>query len=149
LSPACWPNQVEATWSLRAMSHDDHSRRNQTPVHLGPRSPAWYPYGDHHGQRPEIHLVLLARHVGPIRHSPTVLICLSPANRRSDRTDKSDHGTVDSHELPGYQQVGRFATHAGVFLQQCTLLHDQSLALFPELWDRSDSTHFHQRQKPK
>ncbi|GJP51975.1 hypothetical protein CLOM_g11101, partial [Closterium sp. NIES-68] len=60
--------------SLCAMSYDDHSRRNRASVHLGRRSPAWYPYGDHQRQRPKIHLALLARHVEPIRHSPTLLI---------------------------------------------------------------------------
>ncbi|GJP66375.1 hypothetical protein CLOP_g23308, partial [Closterium sp. NIES-67] len=77
-----------------------------------------------YGGRPEIHLALLARHVEPIRHPPIVLVRLLPANRRSDRTDESDHGTVGSHELPGYQQMGSFATHARVFLEQCTLRHD-------------------------
>ncbi|GJP60203.1 hypothetical protein CLOP_g17414 [Closterium sp. NIES-67] len=115
---------------------------------LSCRSPAWYPYGDHQRQGPETHLALLARHVEPIWHPPTVLICLSSANRRSNRTHESDHGTVDSHELPGHQQMGRFPTHARVLLQQCTLRHDQSFALFPELRDGSNSTHFHQRRKP-
>ncbi|GJP86967.1 hypothetical protein CLOP_g16941 [Closterium sp. NIES-67] len=127
------------------MSHDDHSRRNSAPIHLGCRSPAWYPCGDHQRQRPKIHLVLLARHVEPIWHQPTILIHLSPANRWSDRTDRSDHGTVDSHELAGYSQVGRFATDAQVLLQQRTLRHNQSFAIFPKLRDGSDETHFHQR----
>ncbi|GJP52333.1 hypothetical protein CLOM_g11461, partial [Closterium sp. NIES-68] len=128
---ACRPDQVVTTrflssstasrkWLTSHHVDDNRSRRNCAPVNHGHRSPAWYPLCEHQRQRPEIHLAFLARHVEPIRHPPIVLICLSPANRWSDRTDKSDHRTVDSHELPGYSQVGRFATDASVFLQQHT-----------------------------
>ncbi|GJP30106.1 hypothetical protein CLOM_g22316 [Closterium sp. NIES-68] len=87
--------------------------------HLHRCSPARPTLSDHQRPRPEIHVEVLAGDMGPVRHTPPILLRLPSSNRRSNGTHQSDHGTTHPDQLPRSCSVGRFPAHVGVFLQQC------------------------------
>ncbi|GJP57281.1 hypothetical protein CLOM_g16302 [Closterium sp. NIES-68] len=108
----------EKNGTFRTLSHDHHNRRNNQTIHLHCCLFAQPTIGDHQRLRPQVHVQVMAREIGTVRHPPTIFICLPPANRRTDRLHQSDHGAADSHQLPRFRNNAPSATtnHSPFFL---------------------------------
>ncbi|GJP87017.1 hypothetical protein CLOP_g16984 [Closterium sp. NIES-67] len=130
------------------LSHDNHSRRNNQTLHLHRCSSPRPTIGDHLRSRPQIHIQVLARDMGIVRHPPAILVRLPPTNRRADRVNQLDHGTTDTHQLPRPRPMGGIAAHGGICLQQCPIHNDYSLTIFPQLRVGSHRSHNDKHRQP-
>ncbi|GJP78263.1 hypothetical protein CLOP_g8587 [Closterium sp. NIES-67] len=115
---------IDENGAFRTMLYNHHSRRNRATVHLDRCSPTRDTSSNHQRSRPEVHVEILAGHVGSVRHTPAILIRLSSPNGQSDKQDEPDDGAADSDKLPQPKQMGGRASHVGIFLQQCALSYD-------------------------
>ncbi|GJP30149.1 hypothetical protein CLOM_g22620, partial [Closterium sp. NIES-68] len=133
---------------LRTLSHNNPSRRYSEAFHLHRCSSARPTLSDHQRPRPKIHVQVLAGDMGAVRHTPPLFLRLPSSNRRTDKANQSNHGAADTHQLPGSCPVGRIPAHAGIFVQQCPIRHDYSLAVFSKLRHGSDSPDDYQHRQP-
>ncbi|GJP47149.1 hypothetical protein CLOM_g6376 [Closterium sp. NIES-68] len=130
------------------LSHNNHSRGYRETFHLHRCPFTRLTISDHQRPRPKNHVQVLARNKGLVWHTPPIFLRLSSSNRRPDRANQSNHGVPDTHQLPRSCPVGRIPAHAGIFLQQCPIGYDQSLAVFPKLRDGSDRRDDYPHRQP-
>ncbi|GJP52173.1 hypothetical protein CLOM_g11268 [Closterium sp. NIES-68] len=81
---------IDENGAFRTMSHNHHSQRNRAPVHLDRRSPIRDTSSNHWRSRSEVHVEILAGHVGSVRHAPAVFIGVSSlTDGQTERTNQT------------------------------------------------------------
>ncbi|CAI7758448.1 unnamed protein product [Closterium sp. NIES-53] len=84
-----------------------------------------------------------------VRHETTVQFFVPPRDRRTDRTDKSDHGTVNPSHVRRPHHLGIASATHRIRVQQLAIRHDPTVTILPELRTRPYSTHDPEPRQPR
>ncbi|GJP42895.1 hypothetical protein CLOM_g2425 [Closterium sp. NIES-68] len=94
-----------------------------------------HPLGSHQQSRPMVHVQLLEKNMGAVRHTSASVHGISPAIG----VHQSDDGAADSHGVHRPGPMGRRPSLDRVCIQQRPIGHDYLVPVLPSLRDGSDN----------